>query len=256
MKSGSFTSVSGWPAAALLSLILTACDSDNVAVVGSGEDSDAMDEFLAAPAQPADSGAHRESDPHVNLSAEKLAQVALQYPDEAREQLALETLNAAVGKHPDNAMLLSLRASLFLQNQQPSLALADLNRAVDLDPRDPILLTNRAQALRQFERNDDAKRDLDHAIELDQKFVAAYFNRGSLHFEEEKYDLALLDFNRCVELDPMAAAGYFNRASTFEALGERERAIDDLQQFLSLAPEENWAQVARDLLKQWDPDLS
>lgn len=248
---------SGWPAAALLSLaLMTACDNANVAVVDSREDSDAMDKFLAAPAQPADSGAHRENDPHVNLSAEKLARVALRHLDEARQQLAFETLNAAVGKHPDNAMLLSLRASLFLQNQQPSLALADLNRAVGLNPRDPILLTNRAQALRQFERNEDAKRDLDQAIELDRKFVAAYFNRGSLHFEAGKYDLALVDFNRCVELDPAAAAGYFNRASAFEALGERDRAIDDLQHFLSLAPEENWAQVARDLLKQWNPDLS
>lgn len=219
-----------------------------------GESSEAMKSFLQAPSQ---SGAHgQQSDPHADLSPQKMAQVALQHLDESREQLAFETLNAAIGKYPQSAMLLSLRASLFLQKQQTSLALADLNRAIELNPHDPIMLTNRAQALRQFGRDDDARRDLDQALELDKDFVAAHFNRGSLHFEAEKYDLALFDFNRCVELEPEVPAGYFNRASTFEAMGDRERAINDLRHFLTLSPEENWAQVARDLLKQWDPSQS
>ena len=47
-----------------------------------------------------------------------------------------------------------------------------------------------------------------------------------------------------------------NRASTYEAMGERQHAIDDLQHFLTLQPEESWAQIARDMLRQWDPDLS
>ena len=51
-------------------------------------------------------------------------------------------------------------------------------------------------------------------------------------------------------------APYFNRASTWEALGKRDEAISDLERFLSLKPEESWAQVARDLLTQWDPDQS
>ena len=47
-----------------------------------------------------------------------------------------------------------------------------------------------------------------------------------------------------------------NRASTYDAMGERQRAIDDLKHFLTLQPEESWAQIARDMLRQWDPDLS
>ncbi len=239
----------------MLALALAACDSGNIAEVEAGaQESEALKEFLQAPAKPA--GAHRQSDPHANLSADKLAQVALQHLDEGRGQLAQETLNEAIARYPDNPMLLSIRASLFLQISQPSQALADLNRAVELNPHDPILLTNRAQALRQFDRNDEARRDLDSAIELDPGFVAALFNRGSLHFEAEKYDLALIDFNRCVELAPATPAAYFNRASTHEALGDRDNAIKDLQHFLTLSPEANWAQVAEDMLKQWQSEKS
>jgi len=247
------THLPGWFAAALLSLGLA-----TVSMAQESEPSEMMKSFLDTPKQQiATAGAHRQkSDPHVNLSAQKMAQVALQHLDESRPQLAFETLNSAIAKYPENAMLLSLRASLFLQNQQTSLALADLNRAIDLNPHDPVLFTNRAQALRQFGRNDDARRDLDQAIRLEPKFVAAHFNRGSLYYESAKFDLALEDFNRCVELEPEVPAGYFNRASTFDALGERDRAISDLRHFLTLEPEASWAQIAKDMLKQWDTGQS
>jgi tetratricopeptide (TPR) repeat protein len=242
---------------ALLALGLYACDTGTVAEVDNDKPSEALKTFLETPVQQArQSGAHNQSDPHASLSAQQMAQVALQHYDESRVQLAFETLNAAIGKYPENAMLLSLRASLYLQEQQTSPALADFNRAIELNSDDPVLLTNRAQALRQFGRSEEARRDLDSAIELDQQFIAAFFNRGSLYLEAEKYNLALADFNRCIELRPDLPAAYFNRASTFKAMGEHERAIGDLKHFLTLSPEESWAQVARDILSQWNSDQS
>ena len=256
MTSTSWGRLPGYAAAGILAVALAACDGGDVSVVDEGEQGEELQAFLEAPPKSATSGAHRQNDPHAELSADKLAQVALQHLDEARPQLAMETLNSALARFPGDTMLLGLRASLFLQQQQTSLALADLNRAVEINPHDPILLTNRAQALRQFDRQDDAIRDLDSAIELDPGFIAAHFNRGSLHFEAEQYDLALADFNRCIELQPDVPAPYFNRASTWEAIGKRDKAISDLERFLSLKPEESWARVARDLLTQWDPDQS
>ena len=247
----------GWITAGMLSLCLGSSIMAPVANAQQVEPSPEMKAFLEAPPQPkASAGAHRQNDPHVNLSPQKMAQVALQHFDESRPQLAFETLNAAIVKYPENAMLLSLRASLFLQTQQTSKALADLNRAVELNPHDPAILTNRAQALRQFDRNDDARRDLDQAIKLDPGVFAAHFNRGSLYYEAAKFDLALEDFNRCIELEPEVPAGYFNRASTYDALGERELAISNLQHFLTLQPEASWSQIAEDMLKQWQAELS
>ena len=256
MNIGNLSRCSAWFTVGILVLALGACDNDKVSAVEESEQSEELKAFLESPPRTTVSGAHKPSDPHAKLSADKMAQVALQHLDEGRAELAVETLNEAISKYPGDVMLLSIRASLFLQQQQSSLALADLNRAIEINPHDAILLINRAQAYRQFGRDDDAQRDLDGAIEIDPKSVAAHFNRGSLLFEAEKYELALADFNRCIELEPAVPAAYFNRASTYEALGQRDKAIDDLEHFLTLNPEESWAQVARDMLKQWDPNLS
>jgi Flp pilus assembly protein TadD len=142
----------------MLALVLGGCDNDKVSVVEEGEQSEDLKAFLESPPRTNVSGAHRQSDPHASLSADKMAQVALQHFDEGRPELAVETLNEAIGKYPDDVMLLSIRASMFLQQQQSSLALADLNRAIELNPHDAVLLINRAQAYRQFGRNDEARR--------------------------------------------------------------------------------------------------
>jgi tetratricopeptide (TPR) repeat protein len=219
-----------------------------------GEPSEVMKQFLES--SPPAAGAHGQSDPHAGLSAEKMAQVALAHLDESRTQLAFQTLDTAIARYPENAMLLSIRASMLLQGQRTSEALADLNHALEINPHDPVLLTNRAQALRQFDRREDAMHDLDQALKLDPGFVAALFNRGSLYFEAGRFDQALADFDRCVELEPAAPAGYFNRAATLDALGERQRAIADLRHFLTLPAEPGWQQIARDMLQQWDSDQS
>ncbi len=247
-----------WAAAGLLGFAASACDGGGVVTVeDAGTQSDELKAFLESPAeQSVSSGAHRPNDPHAKLGPMQMAQVALQHLDESRTQLALDTLGEAIGKYPDNVMLLSVRASIFLQSEQTSLALADLNRAVEIDPHDPVLLTNRAQALRRFDRSEDALRDLDSALELKPDFVAALFNRGSLRFEAEQYAEALADFERCIEIDPELPAAWFNLASTRDAMGQREQAIGDLEHFLSLSPEPGWIQIANDLLAQWRAEVS
>jgi tetratricopeptide (TPR) repeat protein len=226
-------------AAGILAAALQGCDSSDVAVV----EKDAATS-LDIPEQQELSvqtgGAHKSGDPHAKLDPEQLATVALQHLDESRTGLALQTLDEALARFPDHAMLLSLRASIHFQNGQTSLALTDLN----------------AQALRQFGRDQDARRDLDGAIEIDDRFVAAYFNRGSLSFEAGDYAAALADFDRCIEIEPAVAAAWFNRASTHEAMGKRELAIADLEHFLSLDLEDNWKQMGRDLLAQWQESHS
>ncbi len=250
-----------WMAAGTLVIMLAACDSDKVASVEDETGQSAsMQAFLQDPPRSdlrtQTGGAHKSGDPHAKLDVDQLARVALQHLDESRAQLAVETLDEGLRRFPGNAMLLSLRASIYLQSGQTSLALSDLNQAIDANPHDPVLLTNRAQALRQFGRDQDARKDLDGAIELDDRFVAAYFNRGSLSFEAEDYPAALADFNRCIEIEPGVAAAWFNRASTHEAMGNRELAIKDLEHFLGLETEPGWVEMAQELLNQWQESHS
>ncbi|HED17245.1 MAG TPA: tetratricopeptide repeat protein [Gammaproteobacteria bacterium] len=198
------------------------------------------------------SGAHSRRDPHAQLTPDKQLQVALQHLAEGRTQLAMNTLNQAIGNYPDSAELYGVRGSLFLEQGSSAAALADLNRAVELAPHNPAFLNNRAQAFRRFERTKEALADLDHAIELDSHFVAARFNRGTIAFNAGKYSQAMTDFDACVAADPQSAAPYFNRASVHDAMGHRELAIADLNRFLEIADSEQWKNVAKALLLKWE----
>jgi tetratricopeptide (TPR) repeat protein len=194
---------------------------------------------------------HGQHDPHSKLSAEQQINVALQHQAEGRPELALATLDQAIGRYPQNARLLAVRGSLYLQQGRVTEALKDLEVAVSLDPDDASALVNRAQAYRQFGRIGEALADLDRALALQPDLLPARFNRGAIRYSSGEFVAALEDFDYCVALDPHDAAPYFNRAATRDALGDRPGAVTDLERFLQLTENPQWRDTASDLLAQW-----
>ncbi len=194
---------------------------------------------------------HGQHDPHAKLSAEQQINVALQHQAEGRPELALGTLDQAIGRYPQNARLHAVRGSLYLEQGEVTEALKDLGVALSLDPDDASALVNRAQAYRQFGRIAEALADLDRALELQPDLLPARFNRGAIRYSSGEFGAALEDFDYCVALDPHDAAPYFNRAATRDALGDRAGAVTDLERFLQLTENPQWRDAASDLLAQW-----
>jgi len=192
--------------------------------------------------------------PHERLRPDQLTRAALQHRAEGRPQQALEELERALALYPDEADLLAVRGSLYLEQADYSKALRDLEAALRIQPNRTGTLVNRAQAYRQFGRIAEALADLDRAVEVDPQSVPALFNRGSIHFSSGEYAPALADFERCIAIDPHQPAPYFNRAATYDALGRREEAIADLQRFIELSDNEQWRTTARGLAEQWTSD--
>ena len=200
------------------------------------------------------SGPHGARDPHAALTPEKHAQVALQHLAEGRLAEAMDTLNQAIARYPDDAELHGIRGSLWLEQGNVTAALADLESAVRLAPDNPLHLTNRAQAYRKFKRYDEALADLNKAIELDPDLLSARFNRGAMSFSQGDFETALTDFEHCITVDPHTAAPWFNRAAVYEAMGKHEQAVADLKRFLQIAPSEDWKKTAKELLQQWESE--
>ena len=196
-------------------------------------------------------GPHAKTNPHYRLPPEKLVQVALQHLAEGRPVEAMRTLDAAIAQHPDSYQLRGVRASLYLQHKKYAKALADLEVAMKERPDDPLLLVNRAQAYRGFDRDKEALADLDHAIKVKPDFIGAIFNRGALHFEKRRYKDALADFEKVAALDPHLPAARFNIAVTEEALGNRKKAIRELEDFLKVTKHKGWILIARKQLNNW-----
>ncbi len=196
-------------------------------------------------------GAHGARDPHRQLSPEMHIQVALRHKAEGRMGEAMRSLDLAIRNNPFSPELLAVRGSFLLERQRVSQALNDFEAALKLAPDSAAILTNRAQAYRHFGRIGEALQDLNRAVELNPDLLAAFFNRGAIHYSSEEFDLALKDFDRCVAIDPHAAGPYFNRASAKDALGDRAGAIEDMNRFLEIAGESEWAASAQKLLEQW-----
>jgi tetratricopeptide (TPR) repeat protein len=196
-------------------------------------------------------GPHARADPHYRLSPEKLVKVALQHLAEGRPAEAMKTLDAAIARYPEHYQLRGVRASLHLQHRRYAKALADLEVALKSRPDDPLLLVNRAQAYRGFRRDEEALADLNHALRIRPDFIGALFNRGALLFEKKRYREALRDFEKVAELDPHLPAARFNIAVTYEALGERGKAMKELRDFLRIARHKGWVAVALKQLNNW-----
>ncbi len=196
-------------------------------------------------------GPHSRANPHYRLPPEKHVQVALQHLAEGRPAEAMKALDMAIALYPDNYQLRGVRASLYLQHRRYAKALADLEVALKSRPDDPLLLVNRAQAYRGFRRDREALEDLNHAIRVKPDFIGALFNRGALHFEKKRYKEALADFEKVAELDPHLPAARFNIAVTYESLGDRKRAMKELEDFLKVTKHRGWIAIARKQLNNW-----
>ncbi|MBF0624445.1 MAG: tetratricopeptide repeat protein [Magnetococcales bacterium] len=222
---------------------LSGCDSKT------GDDQTAQETGDAAPEQGMTEGAAVAVD--QRQSPEDFQRAALAQRSAGMESQAIDTLNTALGLHPDHAGLLSLRGSLHLEQGRPAVALTDLNAAAARQPDHPPTLINRAQAQKQLNNVTQALTDLDRVVAKHPDLMPARFNRGAIHFEQKRFKEALADFDHAIVLDPNTPALYYNRALTLDALGERNGARADLERLLAMNADEALQQQARDRLEQW-----
>ena len=98
---------------------------------------------------------------------------------------------------------------------------------------------------RGFARVHDGKHDTDaalndygEAIRLDPDNFIAYRLRVDLYITERQYDLAVKEMDRLIELKP-TPDNYFQRALAYEAKGDIDGALADINKALSLNPPDN-----------------
>jgi tetratricopeptide (TPR) repeat protein len=221
-----------------------------LAVTGQG-----LAEEAPTPADPhaaaSATGAHGGADPHQWLGPDQHLEVARQHYADGRAALALETLDRAIEQFPEHAALLGSRAGMRLEAGRTADALADLELALQLVPDSAVLLTSRAEAYRRFERVDEAMADLDRAVAADPDYLPARFNRGSMLLAAGRAGEALGDFEHCIALDPHLPGPWFNRAAAYHETGDNAAALADMKRFIEISGNEQWNEVARDLLSEW-----
>ena len=174
------------------------------------------------------------------------AALAKKRNDEATKQLA-----KALDIDANYAPALTLRGVLSLDAEHPEAAIDDFDKAVHADPSYALAYTAMAAAMNQLKKFDDAIRSADRAITLAPRSWQSYFEMAKAYVGKADYQHALQQASRAQALSSVDYAPiHLLRAHVMLALKNYNDATNELQAFLTLAPQDPNSSAAREALEK------
>jgi tetratricopeptide (TPR) repeat protein len=164
------------------------------------------------------------------------------HPDDVTKDLA-----KALDIYPDYAEALTLRGVMSLDASHPEAALNDFDHAIRSDPGYSLAYTAMSAALNQLHKFDDALRSADRAITLSPSSWQSYFEMAKAYVGKADYQHALQQLSKAQSFLPKEYAPlHLVRAHVMLALKNYPEGLAELQEFLTLAPQDPNAAAARD----------
>lgn len=166
--------------------------------------------------------------------------------DDANKQLA-----KALNIYPEYAPALTLRGVLSLDSDKVQAAVDDFDKAIKSDPSFALAYTGMAAAMNQLQKFDDAVRSAGRAVTLAPRAWQSYFEMAKAYVGKADYRNALTQLAKAQEFEPKDFAPlHLIRAHALIALKEYNDAITELQAFVTEAPEDPNAPMARQALEK------
>ena len=128
-------------------------------------------------------------------------------------------------------------------------AAAAYRKALVIDPDLVPAIVNLANIHYSRDELIEAQALYERAIGLDQDCFEAHFNLGNILHDLGRYDGALVCYRDAVELNPTYADAHFYLAVTLEKAGRSADAKPHWKTYQELAPEGEWAELAREFLE-------
>jgi tetratricopeptide (TPR) repeat protein len=150
-------------------------------------------------------------------------------------RLAIEALDAAIGRHPGDANMLLARGRLRVEIGQAAQAVEDLSAVIAVRPGAEAY-TRRGLAYRQLCRFREEVADYDRAARLDPNFTQAYFERAFTNLFFDKRLDAIPDLTKVIALDPKNWMAYNFRGELNRYWNKLGPAIADYRQAVTLNP--------------------
>ncbi len=143
------------------------------------------------------------------------------------------------------------RAHLFQKDYDP--ALAEFNQAIQIAPYLADAYYGRGSVYQATGDLVHALADFDRAIEHDPRLVAAYIQRAKIRTETGDFDGALEDFGRLLNIRSTDPELYLNRGICLFKKGQVQDAVGDFHRVLKLTNHSDFAEPAKDYLRQLEP---
>jgi tetratricopeptide (TPR) repeat protein len=142
------------------------------------------------------------------------------------------------------------RMHLLLKEFAP--AEAEFNRAIRIAPYLAEAYCGRGMAYQGLGDPQRALADFDRAIDIDPRQAHAFIERARIRTEVGELDGALADLNRVMELQPSDPESYLTRGICFFKKRLMLEAAADFQRVLKLTNHSDFAEPAKDFLRQLD----
>lgn len=158
---------------------------------------------------------------------------------------SVDTLLNSLGGSLDPAIVALYRIESYRALGDLARALSTVDAALSGDPENALLLTLKASILHDLARYDEALESASASLEQEPDWVEAYLVRGSVYQQMGDYQNALADASRVLELAPENHRALRARAQAYEKLGETQEALEDYQALIEREPDNYLNPLAR-----------
>jgi tetratricopeptide (TPR) repeat protein len=156
--------------------------------------------------------------------------------DKAKEQLqkgnakdAVEYLNQAIDKDPENAKAFNMRGAANFELKDYANALLDYEKAIKLNPKDYKPYFNRASVKMEKADWEGALGDCMQAAQIQPDTAEIYVKSGIIYAALLKVPEAINDFDKALKLNPKETNALYNRGNIYFQTKDYENAEKDFQ---------------------------
>lgn len=125
-------------------------------------------------------------------------------------------------------------------------AVSAYRRALIVDPELVPALVNLANIHYARDLHIEALALYERALSLEPDCFEAHFNLGNVHHDLSRFDDALVSYREAVSLNPGYPEAHFYLAVTLEKMGRSPEARPHWRLYRELAPEGEWAELAKE----------
>jgi tetratricopeptide (TPR) repeat protein len=152
-------------------------------------------------------------------------EIALEYENMDRFDKAIETLEEALRRQPENETLLYELAYCFDVMDRTAESIEYYKSFIDRFPFSFPAWYNLGNAQQKLELLDEALEAYEYCLAIQPDFVPAYYNKAHALFKLERYQEAIQTFEDTYTYEHPQAPVYCHIGECFEKLGELDKAL-------------------------------
>ena len=162
--------------------------------------------------------------------------------DSQAKKTAEDILRMVLRNKPDSVGAMTLLATLLQISDRSDEAILLYKQVLELQPDNKIVINNLAWVMcKDKGMLQEALQLAQKGLDIDPNYVDLIDTRGVIYYKLGEFDKALDDFTTCIALYPKNLKGIpaaigsrFRLAKTFDKLGQRNEAVEHLNQALDL----------------------